>query len=151
MEKQSYISFWVINFVCNKLTVSHLTILPTPACIYRREVFDKIGFFDEEIPMWEDGPMYFRLAENDIKMHLLDVDGVYYRISSSSLSNKRPVSHIKSISKFYFKYRLKYEIKLSPFKAIFHIIKFFFGSHYNLKLCKLLYNLTELHAFKGIK
>lgn len=121
-----------------------LPLLPTPSCIYTKTILKKMNYFDEDIPMWEDGPMYFKLSENNEKMFFLNVEGVYYRIRQNSLSNQRPVSHIISISKFYFKYQLKYERKIAPLKYLYHCFKYFFGMHSDKFFPKMIFTLTQL-------
>lgn len=115
--------------------------IPTPSCIYRKKILEELNYFDEEIPMWEDGPMYFRLAQNHIKMDLLEKTLILYRIRKNSLSNGRPVSHLLSISKYFFKYAFKYEIRSVPIKAIYHALKF---TIYKFAYIKPIYRLLSL-------
>lgn len=51
----------------------------------KREVFDRVGLFDESIPMWEDRPMWLKVTKANIKLHFLNTIGAKYRVSSSSI------------------------------------------------------------------
>jgi alpha-1,3-rhamnosyltransferase len=123
-----------------------LCLLPTPSVIYTKSILEKVGYFDERIPMWEDGPMYFKLAEKGEKVYLLNKVLVRYRYQPSSLSNSPSYRHLKSLALYYKLYWFKYEIKLRPFKAAFHIIKYFAAYRSNRFFWRIVYNLTQLHA-----
>ena len=100
--------------------------IPTPAVIYKSETVRNLGYFDERFPMWEDGPMYYKLTKKGIKLEFLDYIGVRYRVRGASLSNKVPYRHKISLADFYFKELMKNEIKTNIFKCCFHIVKFCF-------------------------
>lgn len=118
----------------------HLPFLPTPSSIYKKDIFEKFGYFDERIPMWEDGPMYFRLIKNGISFHLLDKELVLYTILETSLSNSVPFRHRRSIAQFFFLYLFRYEIKQNFIKAIYHCFKFLLMYFSNYKLCNYMLN-----------
>ena len=118
----------------------HLPFLPTPSSIYKKEIFEKLGYFDERIPMWEDGPMYFRLIKNGISFHLLDKELVLYSILETSLSNSVPFRHRRSIAQFFFLYLFRYEVKQNFIKAIYHCFKFFLMYFSNNKLFNYMLN-----------
>lgn len=115
--------------------------IPTPSIIYRKSVFDKLGLFDERIPMWEDGPYYFTLTKNGIKLELLEEELVINGVRSDSLSNSIPYRHRKSIAQFYYYDIFKEEIKIKPIKALFHRFKFWFLYHSDKKFYYKIYNL----------
>ena len=98
--------------------------IPTPAVIYKTATIKQLGYFDERFPMWEDGPMYFKLTKHGIKLEFLDFIGVTYRVRENSLSNKVPYQHKISLADFYFKEILQTEIHKNLFKTIFHVLKF---------------------------
>jgi len=118
----------------------HLPFLPTPSSIYKKEIFEKFGYFDERIPMWEDGPMYFRLIKNGISFHLLDKELVLYSILETSLSNSVPFRHRRSIAQFFFLYLFRYEVKQNFIKAIYLCFKFFLMYFSNNKLFNYMLN-----------
>lgn len=100
---------------------------PTPSIIYRKSVFDKVGFFDESIPMWEDGPMYFKLAKNKIKVYMLNEKLVEYRLLKKSLSNNNDnIDMKKNIALYNLKYVCPAQFSNNPLKSFFRYIKYFF-------------------------
>lgn len=52
--------------------------------MYRREVFDKVGLYDERLSRSEDNEMSFRMRKAGIRLHY-DPDIVYYQYMRSSL------------------------------------------------------------------
>lgn len=117
--------------------------LPTPTSIYTKRILEQVGYFDERIPMWEDGPMYFKLAENRTKLWLLDFIGVRYRVREESLSNLTPVKHIQSWGLFYKYYWFKYEVKLHLLKSIYHFAKSLLEINCDKNICLLIYGLLR--------
>lgn len=103
-----------------------ITQYPTPSMIYRKTVFNKVGFFDECIPMWEDGPMYFKLAKNEIKVYMLNEKLVDYRLLRKSLSNSMENVMIKNVAIYNIKYVFKEQFYVNPLKAIFRLVKYLF-------------------------
>ncbi len=99
-----------------------MPFLPTASVMYSKFILQEQGFFDESIPMWEDGPMYFKLTKNGIPLCLLNEVKTIYRISENSLSHGKSVIHNKSIALFYFKYLFREEFKHAPLLALCHII-----------------------------
>ncbi len=57
----------------------------TPTVCIKRNVFDLVGYFDEEIPFWEDRPMWLRLTKAGIKFYFIDAELVKYRVHSASV------------------------------------------------------------------
>ena len=108
---------------------------PTPTAIYRKEVFQKYGFFDESINMWEDGPFYLNLIKNLEGINLLEENLVTYRIVEKSLSNGIPVSIQKCSALFYNKYLYHYDLKIKGIKAIIKKIR----NHIFLKFPKVFF------------
>ncbi|MBO5137515.1 MAG: glycosyltransferase [Spirochaetaceae bacterium] len=117
--------------------------IPTPSIIYRNEVFSTVGYFDERIPMWEDGPMYFILTKNNIRLYLLDKVLIHNGVLSNSLSNAAPFRHRRSIALFFYYYLLKYEITRKPIKALYHCFKFFMLYHSDKKICQRILAVLE--------
>jgi len=59
------------------------------ACtFYSKELFKKMGLFDEEYILLEDYPYYLFLARNNIKFHFLDRITVFYRLGGISTSKQ---------------------------------------------------------------
>lgn len=122
--------------------------LPTPTSIYTKRILEQVGYFDERIPMWEDGPMYFKLAENRTKLWLLDFIGVRYRVREESLSNAVPVSHIKSMGLCFKYYWAKYLKKSNFIKFVclsfFSVVEINCDKSFFLCMYKLITKMVKL-------
>jgi len=85
---------------------SGFPVVPFRTCI-RKEVFDKIGLFDEQLLVAEDYDMMRRFVKNDLKMHHLK-DALYLRrMTPGSLSSnlahydaRKAQSHFNVIQRF---------------------------------------------------
>lgn len=117
--------------------------VPTPTVIYRLSTIQKLGYFDERIPMWEDGPMTFKLIDSGEVLHLLDKIDVLIRVRDNSLSHSLSVSHMKSQALFFKYYETKYKDKKSKLRFELRRIKMFFYYHSNVTICKKIVTLLE--------
>lgn len=97
--------------------------IPTCSSFYRTETLEKMDFFDESIPMWEDGPMYFKLVEHHIHLSFLDKIDVLYRINMLSLSHSYSIYSRRSRAVFYLKYFYHYDKEKNHIKANYRFIK----------------------------
>ncbi|MFZ2147369.1 MAG: glycosyltransferase, partial [Sedimentisphaerales bacterium] len=70
-------------------------VVPFRTCI-RRSVFDKIGFFDEELLVGEDYDMMRRFVKHGLKIHHLKGALYLRRMTSDSLSRNYSVQKAKS-------------------------------------------------------
>lgn len=59
------------------------------ACLYKRRVFDIVGYFDEEMRQGEDFDWNIRLAESACKEKRLDVATLLYRRHDNNLTNSQ--------------------------------------------------------------
>lgn len=96
---------------------------PTPSVIYRKSVFEKVGYFDESIPLWEDGPMYFKLARNSIKIYCCPEALVDYRLLPESASNCPTKNARRNMSLYVLHYVFPNELMVNPVKAILRAAK----------------------------
>ena len=53
--------------------------------IFKREVLQEVGLFDESYPSFEDRPFLHKLLLNQFKLHYLDIVGAYYRQHNDSV------------------------------------------------------------------
>lgn len=120
-----------------------LPCIPTPSSIYTKKILEKLDYFDENIPMWEDGPIYFKLAKNNIKLYFLDTVGVLNRVRKDSLSNGAPYSHRKSSALYYKLYVYPYDKKNNPIKAQLRRLKYFLLYHSNIPIIYKFLKLTK--------
>ena len=49
------------------------------AALFRRQILDMVGAFDEDMRFWEDSDYFLRLVERDYSTILCDVDALIYR------------------------------------------------------------------------
>ncbi len=56
------------------------------ACLFRREVFDRIGPFDEQLAQSEDVDLMFRVREAGLKLAIMPEVTLLYRIRPGSLT-----------------------------------------------------------------
>lgn len=137
IEKEIDYSFFTLpvekQFSC--IVRNGIPFLPTASAIYKAETLKRMKYFDERIPMWEDGPMYFRLTKKGIKLYLLDKSLVLYRLTNSSISHSGSYLSRKSCALFFFYYQLKDEIKVNIIKALIHCFTSFLWLHSNNKIC----------------
>lgn len=53
--------------------------------LIKREVFEIVGYFDENFPFFEDLPFIQKVLLNDIPINYLDIVGAYYRKHNNSI------------------------------------------------------------------
>jgi glycosyltransferase involved in cell wall biosynthesis len=59
------------------------------ACLFRREVFDTVGIFDERLRHCEDVDLMFRILEAELKLVIMPEVTLFYRIRPGSLTETR--------------------------------------------------------------
>ena len=87
--------------------------------MYRREVFERVGLYDERLPRSEDNEMSFRMRKAGIKLHY-DPGIIYYQYMRSSLKAmlKQKFGNGKAVSK---------TTKIAPgCFTLFHFVPFVF-------------------------
>lgn len=90
-----------------------VNVVAAPTILFHRTVFDKVGYFDERLKLWEDRPMLLKITGNNIKLHYVDFSSVKYRVHDASVQISKDSSKLLSYfniekSKFYYKEYLKY-------------------------------------------
>jgi glycosyltransferase involved in cell wall biosynthesis len=56
-----------------------------PTVFMKKNIFDLVGYFDEDIPFWEDRPMWLKLTKAGIRFYFIDAELVGYRVHSASV------------------------------------------------------------------
>jgi glycosyltransferase involved in cell wall biosynthesis len=56
--------------------------------LFRRVVFDKVGFFDEKLFFSEDHDWFFRAREDNVKIVKVDHRALYYRIHGENMTRR---------------------------------------------------------------
>lgn len=55
-----------------------------------KKVFNKVGYFDEKFPLWEDKPFYLKVLKSGIRIHFFSEQPTYkYRIHSESVTRSK--------------------------------------------------------------
>ena len=117
-----------------------LPTIPTPSMIVRRDLFEYLGFYDERIPMWEDGPFFFRLAENKVKIYFLNKELVKIYVRDNSLSNGFNKRFVISAGLFYKYYQFKYDVRRNFIFAMIRYVFNFIKINIENKLCLFIFN-----------
>lgn len=63
-----------------------LDFISSPTVFISKDVVEKNGFFNEQIPMLEDSPFWLKLFEAGVKLHFLEKETVIHRIYENSIS-----------------------------------------------------------------
>ncbi|MBN1186462.1 MAG: glycosyltransferase [Bacteroidales bacterium] len=58
-----------------------------PTVLIKKCIFDKVGYYDEEFPFWEDRPMWLKLTKAGYKFYFLNAELAAYRLHSKSIQN----------------------------------------------------------------
>lgn len=67
--------------------------------MFHRMIINKVGYYNEKYPFWEDTPMWMRVTASGIKLHYLNTIGAKYRISNDSIQQTKNLFSRFSISK----------------------------------------------------
>ncbi len=71
-------------------------LFSTGSCMVRRQVFDKIGLFDEQMKLFEDMDWFFRAREGGVKLKIHREALYYYRVHQHNLlANQELVNRYK--------------------------------------------------------
>jgi glycosyltransferase involved in cell wall biosynthesis len=68
----------------------------SPTVMFRRDVINKIGFFEESLPI-EDWPFFLKAASAGIKFEYLDEDLTYWRLTSKNAGRRTSIVWRESI------------------------------------------------------
>ncbi len=97
--------------------------LPAPAAFFKREVFDKCGFFDEDIRLIEDYPYWIKLTKHRILFKYMDRVTVNCRMSGVSSSGNYSEMFMKDMFVIYNKYIFPYDKRFKKFQGIYNKLK----------------------------
>lgn len=59
------------------------------AGLYKKSVFDKLGYFDSSMQQSEDVDLFMRIRENGVSMAAIDEVTLYYRIHGNNMTSDR--------------------------------------------------------------
>lgn len=54
---------------------------------FQRDIYDKVGMYDERFPLMEDYPYLIKLMENNYRFKFFDYVAAHYRVTGNSVSN----------------------------------------------------------------
>lgn len=80
-------SYFSLSNRAFKYHILRSNFVPASTKFTRRSVFDKIGNYNEDIPLLEDWPFLIKAVCNNVNIKFIDEDTVRYRMHESSLSN----------------------------------------------------------------
>lgn len=146
------------GFIANKLLENNF--IPAPTVMLKREVFDKVGAYDERLS-FEDYEMWLRIAEK-YKIGFIDRSLVFYRQSDYSLSgilNKfQKFENLKSLEKTINKHISSSEYNYNNISKKISLVNLYkkfidYGFLYNdKKLLNEYFNeLKKITIFPGLK
>lgn len=109
----------------------------------KRDVFNRIGLYDEEPRLWEDRPMLLKMTQNGIKLHYLDFLSLKYRKHDSSIqSSKRSKKYLSDYiiikSTYYYKNYLKFLPFIERFVKRVLLLRIIYIDRWNLNKNKFL-------------
>ena len=79
------------------------------AVLMKKSLWEKVGGFDEDIPLLEDWPMWLKVTGAGVMIHFFDGIVARYRLSSDSVRAKYKFQY--SVRLFQYKYIYKDEVK----------------------------------------
>lgn len=132
-----------------KRRLLYQNFLPAPSAFFSKELFDKVGGFDENIPFMEDKPFFLRAVFDNSNLSYMKKATICYRKHSNSLSNIKNVNSkylesckllntwvLQSIQSkypalwFYMKNMDKYNSNPSKWNYMRHLLRFINPAYY---------------------
>jgi len=144
------------------------SLLPAPSCFMKREVYNRLGGYDEEIPFMEDKPFWVKAIWADSVIRYLPITTVQYRQNPNALSQSKHSSAFnkmkesRKIASKYFLLKAReiswwlwayrkvcYDLDAAPTMKNYclYALRFFNPSYYYLKY--LSYKLRVYHIING--
>lgn len=108
-------------------------VLSAPTAFIKRELFDKVGGFDESIPMMEDWPYWLKLTRQGYHIHVMDKWTVNYRVGEETISRN---------SNFYKVQQQVKEKYCYPYISKVHFM-YYYKEKWSYLRCKLLEKVGE--------
>lgn len=88
------------HFTKNEFKLWHLVYsgLPAPTCFMRREVYNRLGGYDETIAFMEDKPFWVKAIWAGCNLQYLDITTVQYRVNPNALSQTKKSSNYHKLT-----------------------------------------------------
>ncbi len=97
--------------------------LPAPAAFFKREVFEKYGYFDEDIRLIEDYPYWIKLTKHRVLFKYMDKVTVNCRMSGVSSSGNYSEMFMRDMFVIYNKYIFPYDKRFKIFQGVYNKLK----------------------------
>ncbi len=129
-----------------------INMVAAPTIFFHKSVFEKVGYFDERLKLWEDRPMLLKITKNNIKLHFLDFASVRYRVHEKSVQiskdNKFLLSYFNiEKSRYFYKEYLHYLPFFERIIKRLYLLRILFLDKFNLNrnnlLIKLFLRITD--------
>lgn len=125
------------------------SLLPAPSCFMTRDVYDRLGGYDESIPMMEDKPFWVKATFANCNIQYLSKTTVQYRVNPNSLSQSKDSPNYR---KLYESRRVASIYHLSKMKEINWLLWVYGKSLYAIQFDhsiknKVLYALRYLNVY----
>lgn len=101
------VDYGFFDFPCKKqlkLMLRENEIRCTPSSFIKKDLLNKVSYYDERFPMIEDYPMWFKLLAKGCYLSFMDKYTVYYRKENSITHSEDRYVHplyLESLEKFY--------------------------------------------------
>ena len=87
--------------------------IPAPTSFISKDVYEKVGYYDESIPLMEDWPFWMKACRGGCSFLFNDVETVEYRVEESvSITNNKSQKYVESEAAAH-ELSLKYQKELS--------------------------------------
>nr|WP_302830149.1 glycosyltransferase [uncultured Bacteroides sp.] len=101
------------SFFNNNPHIQHKKLLTqsfnfSPGVLLRKEIFDKVGWYDEQYRYIEDLPFWLKCSSSDIKIALLQKAVVLYRTNHNSMNQRKTEIYNTAFYSCLYKFRRNY-------------------------------------------
>ena len=97
--------------------------LPSPAMFMKRELYDKYGYYDENIRLIEDYPYWLHLCSAGAKIAFLDERLITYKLSGVSSAGNYSRMFMEDMVRIYDKYIFPYDKRYGIFQGFYNHLK----------------------------
>lgn len=97
--------------------------LPAPAFFMKKELFEKYGYYDEDIRLIEDYPYWLHLCTEGVKIGLMDERLIDYKLSGVSSAGHYSKMFMKDMLIIYDKYIFPYDKRYGIMQGMYNRLK----------------------------
>ena len=107
--------------LCDRLCARNC--LPAPAWCATRELFERNGFFHEDVKLIEDYPYWITLCRNQEKIGFMDDVLIRYQLDGVSSAGSYGVQFMKDLFIIYQNYIFPYDRRMGVFQPVYNALK----------------------------